>query len=71
MFVELKVSDKVVCHITEVELENGKVFKFDDRYKRIETNEAIRYEYEDGEEYHKVCIPKKCIVSLTEYTEEV
>lgn len=53
----------------EQALENGKVFEFDlNKYKRIETDEAIRYEYEDDEEYHWVCIPKNRIVSISEYT---
>ncbi|WP_158527574.1 hypothetical protein [Streptococcus gallolyticus] len=55
--------------MVEIELENGKVFEFDlNKYKRIETNEAIRYEYEDDEKYHRVCIPKNRIVSISEYT---
>lgn len=62
----------MIRQMAEIELETGKVFEFDlGKYKRIETNEVIRYEYDDGREYRKVCIPKKCIVSITEYTEEV
>lgn len=71
MFVKLKVGDKVIRQIAEVELKNGKVFEFDlDKYKRVETNEAIRYEYQDDEEYRKVCLPKKNIIALIEYSEE-
>ena len=55
--------------MAEIELENGKVFEFDlNKYERIETDEAIRYEYEDDEEYHRVCILKNRIVSISEYT---
>ena len=72
LFAKLKVGDLLIRQMSEVELENGKVFEFDlDKYERVETNEVIRYEYEDGEEYHKVCLPKKNIVSMTEYTKEV
>lgn len=61
----------MIRQIAEVELKNGKVFEFDlDKYKRVETNEAIRYEYQDDEEYRKVCLPKKNIIALTEYSEE-
>jgi len=67
----MKVGDLLIQQMVEIELENGKVFEFDlNKYKRIETDEAIRYEYEDDEEYHRVCIPKNRIVSISEYTEE-
>lgn len=69
MFVKTKVGDSMIRQMAEVELENGKVFEFDlNKYKRIETDEAIRYEYEDDEEYHRVCILKNRIVSISEYT---